>query len=64
MKECPIDLNGIPTMEELNILPLGSYDDLIGMDWLEKHRENVDCYANIIECHDDKGRPIEIKGIP
>jgi hypothetical protein len=27
----------------LNVLPLGSYDLLIGMDWLEKHAVVVNC---------------------
>ena len=26
------------TIVNLNVLPLGSYDILIGMDWLEQHR--------------------------
>ena len=33
---------------DLNILPLGSYDVLLGMDWLEKHWTLVDCKENII----------------
>jgi hypothetical protein len=37
VKECPINMNGTNTKEYLNIIPLGSYDCLIGMDWLEKH---------------------------
>ena len=32
------------TYEDINVIPLGSYDILIGMDWLEAHRENLDCY--------------------
>jgi hypothetical protein len=34
-KACPMDMNGLSTREDLNITPLGSYDCLIGMDWLE-----------------------------
>lgn len=30
-------------MADLNVLPLGSYDVLIGMDWLEKHWSLVNC---------------------
>jgi hypothetical protein len=29
-----------PTQATLNILPLGSYDMLIGMDWLAPHNDN------------------------
>jgi hypothetical protein len=32
VKECPVELNGFLTIAQLNILPLGSYDSLIGMD--------------------------------
>jgi hypothetical protein len=31
---CQFILSGLSTQETLNILPLGSYDMLIGMDWL------------------------------
>ena len=49
MKECPIDLNGILTKVDLNVPPLGSYDTLIGMDWLENHRVKVDFYGKYLE---------------
>jgi hypothetical protein len=32
VKSCPVDMKGLSTKTELNILPLGSYDCLIGMD--------------------------------
>jgi hypothetical protein len=35
VKSFPVDMNGLSTRAELNILPLGSYDCLIGMDWLD-----------------------------
>ena len=33
VKECEVNLNGFITKVNLNILPLGSYDIIIGMDW-------------------------------
>jgi hypothetical protein len=33
VKSCSVDMGGLSTKDELNILPLGSYDCLIGMDW-------------------------------
>jgi predicted aspartyl protease len=36
VKSCPVDMNGLSTKVELNILPLGSYDCLVGMDWLDQ----------------------------
>ena len=39
-----MDMNGLNTREDLNILPLGSYDCLIGMDWLDQHHAIIDCH--------------------
>ena len=60
---CLIEINGFPTTIKLNILPLGSYDILIRMDWLERSTTKVDFYAKTIKCHDDEGRPIKVKGV-
>ena len=48
----------------LIFLTLGSYDLLIGMDWLEKHRVIINCYDKTFSCLDDKGNTIVVKGIP
>ena len=32
------------TFVKLNVLPLGSYDMLIGMDWLEQRRVVLKCF--------------------
>ena len=56
VKKCDFIMNGLKTHVDLNILPIGSYDLLIGMDWLEKHRVILNCY--------DKGNTIVVKGIP
>ena len=42
----------------------GSYDVLIGMDWLESHRVNLDYYNKMFECMDGEGNPIVVRGIP
>jgi hypothetical protein len=34
VKDCPINMNGLITKLDVNIMPLGSYDCLIVMDWL------------------------------
>ena len=36
VKECAIAMDNFETVVKLNVLPLGSYDLLIGMDWLEQ----------------------------
>lgn len=63
VRECPIELNGFPTIANLNVLHLGSYDALICMDWLEKHKANVDRYNKVFECTDIKGTLREVRGI-
>ena len=57
-------MNGLITCVHVNVIPLGSYDVLIGMDWLEAHRVNIDCYNKIFECMDEEGNPVVVKGIP
>jgi hypothetical protein len=47
VKECPMDMKGLCTREDLNIIPLISYDFLIGMDWLEKTSLLVNLNASI-----------------
>ena len=58
-----MELNGILTKVDLNVLPLGSYDALIGMDWLENHRVEMDCYEKFLECIDEEGKLRVVKGI-
>jgi hypothetical protein len=43
VRDCPIDMNGLSTKVDVNIIPLGSYDCLISIDWLEKHHVVLDC---------------------
>jgi hypothetical protein len=35
VKDFSIDMNGLSTKVDVNIIPLGSYECLIGMDWLK-----------------------------
>ena len=42
VKSCLVDMNGLSTKAYLNILPLVSYDFLIGMDWLDQHHAILD----------------------
>ena len=37
------NLDGQNIKTNLNILALGSYDMIIGMDWLERHKAVLDC---------------------
>jgi hypothetical protein len=41
-------MDGFPTQETLTILPLGSYDFLIGMDWLDAYKTKLECHQPIL----------------
>ena len=57
-------MNGLITCVDLNVLPLGSYDVLIGMDWLVSHRVKFDCYNKAFESLDEEGHTRVVRGIP
>ena len=59
----PLVLDGLVTYADLNVLPLGSYDILIRMDWLELHKINIDCYNKNFECLDEELNLKVVKGI-
>jgi hypothetical protein len=46
-----------------NILPVGSYDLLIGMDWLASQKTKLDCYSKTLECENEEGRRVTLQGI-
>ena len=52
------------TYVKLNVLPLGSYDMLIGMDWLEQHRVVLNCFDKTFTCVNNDGETVNVKGIP
>ena len=52
VKYCEVKLNGFLMKVNLNILPLGSYDILIGMDLLEQHHGMLDYLQKSILCID------------
>jgi hypothetical protein len=60
---CQFIMGEFPTQATLNILPLGSYDLLIGMDWLATHKAKLDCYHKTLECVSEEGRKITLQGI-
>jgi hypothetical protein len=57
-------MNGLNIKVDVNIIPLGSYDCLIGMDWLEKQHVFLDCYNETITCLDEEGKRGKVQGIP
>jgi hypothetical protein len=64
VRSCSISLNGMNTSIYLNIIPLGPYDIMIGMDWLEKHHVVLDFHNRTFTCLDGNGKQSTVKGIP
>jgi len=60
VSNCPLELANQSITTDLNVLPLGSYNILIGMDWLEKHWSLINCKTKIINFRDDKGERQEM----
>eukprot|EP00253_Pinus_taeda_P030099 PITA_30099 len=63
INDCSFTIADQPITVDLNILPLGSYDILISMDWLEKHWSLVDCKTKVIYYRDQQGNSKEMQGI-
>jgi hypothetical protein len=59
-----ISLNGVNTSVDLNIIPLGYYDILIGMYWLEKHHAILDYHRKTFTFLDGDGKQSMLKGVP
>ena len=49
-------MNGVSTIVDFDIMPLGSYDVLIGMDWLDVHHVVLDYHNKTFTCLDEEGR--------
>jgi hypothetical protein len=61
---CSISLNGMNTSIDLNIIPLGYYHILIGMDWFYKHHVFLDCHNKTFTCLDGNGKHSTVKQVP
>jgi hypothetical protein len=60
---CELSLDGQNKKLNLNLLPLGSYDIIIGMDWLEKHKVILDFYEKSLTYRDENNTVRTIQGI-
>jgi hypothetical protein len=60
---CQFIMSGFPTQVTLTILPLVSYDFLIGMDWLASYKTKLDYYHKNLECVNEEGRKMTLQGI-
>jgi len=61
--QCRIDLGVCLTKLKIYVTTLGTYDLVIGMDWLEAHQAWGDCYGKRILGISDEGEAIQVQGI-
>ena len=64
VKDCAVNMDQFETYVKLNVLPLGYYDMLIGMDWLEQHRVVLNCFDKTFTCVNNDGETVNVRGIP
>ena len=48
VRSCFLNLGTFTTIVDLHILPLGSYDIMLGMDWLATHQVNIDYHRKLV----------------
>ena len=63
VQKCELSLGGLVTLVDLQVIPLGSHNVVLGMDWLGSHRASIDCRKKTILCKDDQGKDSKIMGI-
>ena len=61
--DCEFSLGGQNTKTNINVLPLGSYDIIIRMDWLERHKVVLDCYEKSLKYKDKNDTVRTVQGI-
>ena len=64
VRDCTLFMNQFETYVKLHVLSLGSYDVLIGMDWLEQHRVVLNCFDKNFTYLNNEGETVTVKGIP
>ena len=47
----------------MNIFPLGSYNMIIGMDWLERHKVILNCFDKNFTCVDEDQIVRKVRGV-
>jgi hypothetical protein len=48
-------MEGFQTQVDSNVLPLGFYEVLLGLDWLATHKAKLNFYEKTLECEDEEG---------
>jgi len=62
VRDCTLDLGVCTTSINLYVTTLGSYDLIVGMDWLEAHWAVLDCRGKILHFLNDEGQSMVLHG--
>ncbi|GKB20806.1 putative reverse transcriptase domain-containing protein [Tanacetum coccineum] len=60
IRDCKLELGG--SLFSINLIPLGhgSFDVIIGMDWLSQHKAVILCHEKIVEIPVEDGRTLRV----
>ncbi|XP_076948520.1 uncharacterized protein LOC143620800 [Bidens hawaiensis] len=62
IRSCKINLNGRMFSIDLISMQLGSFDIIVGMDWLSSHRAKVVCFEKLIRIPLADGQTLRVLG--
>ncbi|GJX12344.1 putative reverse transcriptase domain-containing protein [Tanacetum coccineum] len=60
--DCKLELGG--SLFSINLIPLGhgSFDGIVGMDWLSQHKAVIVCHEKVVEIPMEDGRILRVHG--
>ncbi|KAJ0435005.1 putative transcription factor interactor and regulator CCHC(Zn) family [Helianthus annuus] len=62
INDCKLELSGQTYSIDLFPIILGSFDVVIGMDWLSKHRAEILCQEKMVRIPRRSGKPLIVQG--
>ncbi|GJS13006.1 putative reverse transcriptase domain-containing protein [Tanacetum coccineum] len=62
IRDCKLELGG--SLFSINLIPLGhgSFDVIVGMDWLSQHKAGIVCHEKVVEIPVEDGRILRVHG--
>ncbi|GJX17656.1 putative reverse transcriptase domain-containing protein [Tanacetum coccineum] len=62
IRDCKLELGG--SLFSINLIPLGhgSFDVIVGMDWLSQHKAVIVCHEKVVEIPVEDGRILRVLG--
>ncbi|KAK1435856.1 hypothetical protein QVD17_01627 [Tagetes erecta] len=62
LRDCNLKINGQNIPLELLPMKLGGFDIVLGMDWLARHKAQIDCERKVLKIELPDGQQAEVKG--